>query len=218
MKSIPLTPPQSDQDRFRQIATHLTQVGYAILPAILPEALIDALLLHVQSLSEAEFQQAGTGRDLNYQVDTLVRGDEIRWLEGSHPATRTYLDWIETLRLSLNRQLFLGLFDYECHYAYYPVGSFYRKHLDAFRGSSNRVLSTVLYLNPLWEPDNGGELQIYSPDDELLATILPDYGTMVLFLSEVFPHAVLPVQKPRYSIAGWFRINTNLGANLDPPC
>lgn len=207
----------SDEDRFRQIASQLETTGYAILSEALPEPLIDSLLLHFKSLNEAEFKQAGTGRADGYHVSKGIRGDEIRWLDGQHPATRAYLDWVEQLRLTLNRHLFLGLFDYECHYACYPEGGFYRKHLDAFKGDTNRVLSTVLYLNPIWEPQDGGELIIYSDQEERLETVLPAYGKMVIFLSQVFPHEVLPVNKPRYSIAGWFRVNNNLGTNLDPP-
>lgn len=217
MKTRSILPLLSDEDRFRKISLSLETSGYVVLPSVLPEALVDSLLLHFKSLTDEEFKQAGTGRSTDYQVRKGIRGDAIRWLDGKHPATRAYLDWVEMLRLSLNRHLFLGLFDYECHYAYYPRGAFYRKHTDAFKGEANRILSTVLYLNPIWEADDGGELLMYSDREELLEKILPSYGKMVVFLSEVFPHEVLPVNKPRYSIAGWFRVNNNLGVNLDPP-
>lgn len=217
MKTAWLLPRQSDEDRFRQLALQLETTGYAILPTVLPEPLVDSLLLHFKSLNDDDFKRAGTGRATQYEVRSGIRGDEIRWLNGQHPATQAYLDWIEALRLQLNRYLFLGLFDYECHYAYYSEGAFYRQHVDAFKGETNRVLSTVLYLNPLWEPQDGGELVIYSDRQTRLATVLPTYGKLVMFLSEVFPHEVLPVRKPRYSIAGWFRVNSNLGVTLDPP-
>jgi SM-20-related protein len=217
LKTKSLLPQLSDEDRFRQIAAQLETTGYVMLPDILPETLVDSLLLHFKSLDDAEFKQAGTGRATDYQISKGIRGDEIRWLDGYHPATRAYLDWMETLRLNLNRHLFLGLFDYECHYACYPEGTFYRKHLDAFKGDTNRVLSTVLYLNPIWEPQDGGELLLYSSKDELLERVLPHYGKLIIFLSKVFPHEVLPVARRRYSIAGWFRVNSNLGVNLDPP-
>jgi len=37
---------------------------------------------------------------------------------------------IETLRMGLNRALYLGLFDYESHYAIYGAGAGYTKHSD----------------------------------------------------------------------------------------
>ena len=119
---------------------------------------------------------------------------------------------MEQLRRYLNRELFLGLFEYECHYAYYDVGAFYAKHLDAFKHNPNRIVSTVLYLNPNWKPGDGGELRLFAPQgteecDRPLMTIRPEYGTLVAFLSEDIPHEVVISHKPRYSIAGWFRIN-----------
>jgi SM-20-related protein len=115
---------------------------------------------------------------------------------------------MEVLRKGLNEQLFLGLFDYECHYARYETGGFYRTHLDAFSGKRNRVLSTTYYLNPDWTSDDQGELVLYAPDaKEKLATVTPTFNKMVLFMSERFPHEVLPTRALRHSVAGWFRIN-----------
>jgi len=64
----------------------------------------------------------------------------------------------------------------------------------------------VCYLNQYWMPDDCGELLIYSPyDDTLMETVPPDLATMVIFLSDVFPHEVAVTHRKRYSIAGWFR-------------
>ena len=64
---------------------------------------------------------------------------------------------MEELRVSLNEKLYLGLFDYECHYAIYGAGAHYEKHLDALAGQKNRLLSTVVYLNSQWAAADGGE-------------------------------------------------------------
>jgi SM-20-related protein len=40
---------------------------------------------------------------------------------------------------------------------------------------------------------------------------------MVLFLSEEIPHEVLPAHTDRASIAGWFRLNTSINNQIDPP-
>lgn len=203
---------------FDQIAAAIASSGYAILPSALPLPLLDALYILFSSFDETALKTAGTGRDDTYQVNQAIRQDEIFWLEHRFPETVAYQDWAETLRLNLNRRLFLGLFDYECHYAHYPVGAFYRKHIDAFQDSPNRVLSTVLYLNPDWHPGDGGELVLYDESGEKhLEIIAPTYGKLVVFLSQKFPHEVLPAQRSRHSIAGWFRINNNLGTHLDPP-
>jgi len=111
--------------------------------------------------------------------------------------------------------LFLGLFSFESHFAHYPPGAFYKTHLDAFKGESNRILSVVTYLNSGWLPDDGGEMVLYTETDSLSVT--PALSTLAIFLSEDFPHEVLPTQRDRYSIAGWFRLNTSIGDQIDPP-
>ena len=32
-----------------------------------------------------------------------------------------------------------------------------------------------------------------------------------------FPHEVLPAMRDRYAIAGWFRLNSSIANNIDPP-
>ena len=113
----------------------------------------------------------------------------------------------------MNQRCFLGLIDFEAHYARYQQGDFYQKHLDAFVGRSNRVLSTVCYLNTV---DQGGELVLYNEQDQLLTKVQPKAGTLVIFESCRFPHEVLPASQTRYSIAGWFRHNSSIQGQVDP--
>ncbi len=211
-------PPPANRKLYEDMAAGLATQGYAIVADALPAGLPDTLLSHVKSLNPAAFRPAGIGRARNHQLDRSVRGDSIHWLDNNDDAVRRYLAWTENLRLELNRRLFLGLFDYECHYAYYPPGAFYKRHVDAFKGDANRVVTTALYLNPQWTPQDGGELLLYPADgDAPIARIPPEYGTMVLFLSEDFPHEVATAHQPRYSISGWFRINNTVGNTIDPP-
>ena len=113
----------------------------------------------------------------------------------------------------------LGLFTFESHFAHYAPGAFYKTHLDAFRGQANRILSVVLYLNPDWADDEGGEMVLYQETEpnQKLFTVKPELGTLAVFLSEEFPHEVLPAKRDRYSIAGWYRVNTSTGNKVDPP-
>ncbi len=202
---------------FDQIADQLEDKGYIILPSLLPAELTDSLFNEVAQLNKAEFQDAGIGRDQQNQQNNFVRTDEIRWLNGETEAQAGFLEFMSTLRLELNRRLFLGLFDYECHFAHYAPGDFYKRHLDAFHGKSNRVLSTVVYLNPGWTPNDGGELLMYEQKQrEHFLKVTPMYGSCVIFLSERFPHEVLKANRDRYSIAGWFRINNSIGGVVDP--
>ncbi|WP_226876533.1 2OG-Fe(II) oxygenase [Microbulbifer hainanensis] len=211
-------------DPLDRIAHALRKDGYIVLPAPVSPATLGGMLRHFRSIDRDQFKRAGIGREEDHQLNRFVRSDRIFWLDDANPAVSSYLNWMETLRQGLNRRLFLGLFDYECHYAYYERGTFYKKHLDAFKGGTNRVVSTVLYLTPNWQPRDGGELAVYPPESPDAATaadplfkVAPRFGQMVIFLSEEFPHEVLTVNRPRYSVTGWFRVNGSLGDNIDPP-
>jgi SM-20-related protein len=208
-----------------RIASALRHEGYGVVDDALPVAVVDALGASLRRRSDDEFRRAGVGRDDDRRRAT-VRGDFINWLDGDDAPTRWFLDWAELLRLELNRLLFLGLFEHECHFAWYPAGSFYATHLDAFRGERNRRVSSVLYLNADWRPASGGELVLYRPIDGALTAetpltveriVAPRRATLVVFLSEEFPHEVLPALTPRYSIAGWYRTNASSSTRLDPP-
>ena len=218
MSALPVTTGPADGDLIDRIARSLETTGYIILPEVLPETIITGLFVHFKSLDSGDFIRAGIGHEADYKRNPFVRSDRIHWLDPDNPVTTVYFDWIERLRSGLNRRLFLGLFDYECHFAYYSQGAFYKKHLDAFQGNNSRVITTVLYLNPDWQPQDGGELVIYAPEsDQVLEQVVPTFGKMVIFLSEEFPHEVLPVNRSRYSLSGWFRVNNTLGDSLDPP-
>jgi SM-20-related protein len=77
----------------------------------------------------------------------------------------------------------------------------------SFKNSKNRVVTTVYYLNENWSEDDGGELVIYDEDNNYLTKVTPHANTLIVFLSDKFPHEVLPAKKKRFSIAGWFRVD-----------
>lgn len=195
---------------------HLVQHGYVIVPDFIAAEQATTMYHYAQRLNPGDWQQAGIGRADQYTTNTAVRQDKIRWLQRDFAAEASYLEIMDKLRLLINYELFMGLFDYECHLAHYPPGAYYRKHVDAFKGRSNRILTSVLYLNPDWQANDGGELVIYADDGEILETVLPQAGKLVLFLSERFVHEVLPGQRDRFSITGWFRHNNSIGGMIDP--
>ena len=195
-------------DIYDQIAEALTDKGYYIAPQLLPETITAALSQRVMQLNTDDFTTAGIGRRQAFQLNQQIRSDETRWLSVDNGTDSSYLDWMSNLRAELNQRLYMGLFKYEAHYAHYAPGAYYQRHLDAFKGQSNRVLTTLLYLNPDWQIAHGGELVIYHPEtDEVIEHILPEYGKFVVFLSEQFPHQVLKANRDRYSVSGWFHIN-----------
>ncbi|WP_417763794.1 2OG-Fe(II) oxygenase [Shewanella sp.] len=198
-----------DDALLNTIADALVSDGYLILRDVLPQQLTEALRVRVEEAPVEDFRLAAIGRGGEQQLNQDIRSDRIRWLEPSSEPDSSYTMIMESLREGLNQRLFMGLFDYESHYAWYRPGAFYQKHVDALRGSQNRILTTVFFLNHEWQAEQGGELKLYDEDDQLLHTILPEFGTLVIFLSERFPHEVCPTQRGRGSIAGWFRVSNS---------
>lgn len=190
---------------FSRVAQDIECQGYSINPHGLPTCLAENLL---DALMKQSFHSAGIGRGKYLVHDDSVRNDEICWITGESFAGQSWLNWCMELQVYLNRRLFLGLSSFESHFAHYHPNSYYRRHLDSFRGNANRILSLVVYLNKDWGEFDGGELVIYKDDADIEGVrVLPRWGTTVLFLSEKFPHEVLPSARDRYSIAGWYRLN-----------
>lgn len=207
-----------ETDFFEKIAQDIREKGFSINPCALPQALSEDLASHLRTMPQFNFEQAGIGRELEHNVNNFVRTDEICWINGESEAGRNWLEWNSKLQTYLNRRLFLGLFSFESHFAHYSPGDFYKRHLDAFKGEANRVLSVVVYLNHAWQPDEGGELVIYRDELDMEGIkVTPSFGTVVAFLSEEFPHEVLPAIRDRFSIAGWYRVNSSTADRVDPP-
>ncbi|NKQ09365.1 2OG-Fe(II) oxygenase [Pseudomonas sp. SST3] len=155
--------------------------------------------------AEGELLPAGVGRGEEQAVREGIRGDHIHWLEeGQAEVCDAYLALMDGLRQMLNRELFLGLEEFECHFALYPPGAFYQTHLDRFRDDDSRCVSAVLYLNPNWQPADGGELRMHFADGSS-RDIPPQAGDLLIFMSGDFPHEVLVTRSDRMSLTGWFR-------------
>ncbi|WP_263144549.1 2OG-Fe(II) oxygenase [Pseudomonas sp. RIT-PI-AD] len=197
--------PFADTPLLSRIADDLAERGWSRQHAFLPEALTLELAHECrQRAARGALEPAAVGRGDAQHVREGVRGDLIQWLEpGQSAACDRYLAHMETLRQGLNQTLFLGLEDFESHFALYPPGAFYEKHLDRFRDDDRRTLSAALYLNPGWQPQDGGALRLYLDEGE--HEVLPEAGCLVLFLSASLPHEVLPAHRERLSLTGWFR-------------
>ena len=195
----------SDTDIAGKIAAGLQARDWVIHHGFIDSARCARLRTEAEALRAAgHFRAAGIGQAAERHSD--IRSDELLWIEpGLAPEADAVLQQeFEMLRQALNTAAFLGLHEFEGHYAVYPRGAAYARHLDRFREDNRRVISVVLYLNDAWESADGGELKLY-PDGSDVVTVLPEAGTLVCFLSESMPHEVLPSRCPRLSLTGWFR-------------
>lgn len=199
--------------QIEQLLDHMAAHGYAMMDHWLSEA--EILTLHNEALALQDTHQltaAGTGE--HKQLHREIRGDAIHWIEPALASNvqHVYLDKMQALQSSLNAHFFLGLFEFETHFAVYPPGAVYRKHLDQLRGSDARQVSAILYLNPGWTSADGGALRLYLDDQAKPSEIdiLPIAGRLVVFLSGRFFHEVLPSRRQRVSLTGWFRTRSRL--------
>ncbi len=185
-----------------QLALH----GWSQQNAFLSPSLTLALAAECRQHAKAgALLPAGTGRAAGHALQPALRGDRMRWLEpGQSSACDSYLSIMDTLRVALNRDFFLGLDNFESHFAAYAPGARYGRHIDRFRDDDLRTISVVVYLNAEWEEEDGGALRLH-PEGLPQHDISPDGSRLVLFLSADMAHEVLPATRDRISLAGWFR-------------
>ena len=193
------------------IASELATQGWAMRRGFISHAEVAELRERLATWwEEGELRHAGIGRGATFQVREDIRGDYVRWLDFSTGGTFSAFhdEHIEPLRAAVNRHLMLGIFEYEAHVTVYPPGAFYKRHVDQFQGAAHRKLSVILYLNDEgWSADDGGQLRLFIPadDGEKIVDVLPEGGTLVVFLSHEIAHEVLPTKRERFSLTGWFR-------------
>jgi SM-20-related protein len=159
---------------------------------------------------EDKFKKAAVGNRTNEIIIRSVRGDIILWIDETkaNQAEAFFFDKINELIRYLNRTCFLGILHKEFHYALYPTGTYYKRHIDTFHNDDRRKLSIVCYLNDEdWQAENGGELILYlnKEGQEEEKVIYPFPGRVVIFESQLIEHEVKPVNTKRLSITGWLK-------------
>ncbi|GAA5784612.1 hypothetical protein GCM10007860_24520 [Chitiniphilus shinanonensis] len=187
---------------FDNVADRLADSGWALWPGFLDASETEALIALSHGRREA-FQHAAIGRAGGRARNEAIRGDDVLWLDSDDPDVQTLLDRLGDLQATLNRGLYLGLATLECHFAVYPAGAFYKRHLDQHRGQDTRAVTVVIYLNHDWLPEQGGQLRLYTEAGPV--DVQPQGGTLVAFLSDRFEHEVMPATRERLSVSGWFR-------------
>ena len=177
--------------------------GYAIADGFL--SISEAATLRgevMQRYAEGELSRARTGSGPNIRIVENVRGDHIQWVEPSNLDFPYFFERVTAVMDLIRTTCFVPVHYSEMHFAVYPVGAYYKRHLDVFAAHKSRKISMVCYL-----PEYGGQLRMYLPDEtgaESHLDIDPIAGRLVVFRSELMEHEVLPALRERCSITGWF--------------
>lgn len=191
----------------------LVEQGFFIVDNACPVWLFENLM-HESKQLDAEFQQAKIAQG---GLNQTIRGDSTRWLQPEDSTGCVYLALLEKLGQHLNQQLYSGIRRVEAHYATYAAGDFYTLHRDNplchQAGAESalqqlRVISTVFYLNPIWQADWQGELHLQDQQQHW-HRISPLPNRLVIFQSNLL-HEVCPATHERRSIAGWLRHDAGL--------
>jgi SM-20-related protein len=199
---------ESENEKINELVSLVYSNRFAVIPDFFNESEIDTLL-NIFLLHESDLTEAGIGKQKEFTKSKAIRSDKIFWIEKEkNPVLDTiFFESIDEISTSLNRRCFLGLNNYEFHFAKYEPGTFYKRHKDAFRSDDARKISVILYLNKNWKAGDGGELKIYLNDAEL--SVEPKAGTLVIFESDI-EHEVLQSNTDRLSITGWLKNNRTL--------
>ena len=196
--------------RDTEIAESLFSEGWAVADNFISKRMAEELRREIDLLdSQNQLKPAQIGHENTQKLDTERRSDRIYWLQPTACpiVMRRYFHRMEELRLAINREFMIGLFELEAHATVFDPGKHYEKHLDCFQDDDSRLVTAVLYLNKDWKNEDGGALRIYldADDDTQYRDIQPVAGRLVTFLSNEFYHQVLPTQRRRISLTGCYR-------------
>ncbi len=199
--------PFEENPLYERIISDMLSHNYSIIDDFFSEEEIAILRESlIEKYKEDAFKKSAIGNRVNEVIKKAVRGDIILWIDERtlNKAEELFFKKINTLINYLNTTCFLGINHKEFHYAIYPKGAFYKRHLDTFQNDDRRKLSIVCYLNSEdWKPENGGELVLYLDHEDKV--IFPFPGKVVIFESQKIEHEVKPVITPRLSITGWLK-------------
>ena len=190
--------------QLNKLADQIAENGFAVIDDFLSNEEIDSVLA-LQGFKNGllQFKKAGIGKNQDKQINEAIRGDYIQWIDpnNAEPPLLTYLDRLKQVIAFVNQSLFLSLKDCEVHQTIYPIGSFYKRHLDQFKKDDHRKLSVICYLNKDWKEADGGQLRMFIGHES--KDILPVAGRLVCFRSDLLEHEVLPATRERLSLTGW---------------
>ncbi|HKJ44315.1 MAG TPA: 2OG-Fe(II) oxygenase [Balneolales bacterium] len=196
--------------RYNILIDQISETGWGYINSMFPDDYLRELINKERELwNEGAFHRAKVGIGTHEQLRSEIRTDHVLWLNQDNltPKQEIYWNEIDRLRKLLNEAFYIGLKKFEAHFAIYPPGSFYKKHLDQFKNVNERIISCILYLNEDWKSSFGGQLRIFTNadhEDEYI-DIDPLQGTFVCFRSDQIYHEVLPANKERFSITGWLK-------------
>eukprot|EP00656_Telonema_subtile_P031299 TRINITY_DN34266_c0_g1_i2.p1 TRINITY_DN34266_c0_g1~~TRINITY_DN34266_c0_g1_i2.p1 ORF type:complete len:305 (+),score=95.90 TRINITY_DN34266_c0_g1_i2:289-1203(+) len=194
----------------------LKEQGWALLKGVLEDQVLRELRGQAEELVQGnKLKEAGMSKQASHWKDSSTRGDMTMWLhEDEHDWAKPLFGAARRVRRELG-----GMMDMarparapEVQLAYYPPnGSHYVRHRDAFpermaEAKSTRKMTMIVYTSEAWQPEHGGQLRLFEerPGGEQQHEVAPEAGTVLIFLSDLIEHEVLPNFSERFAYTMWF--------------
>ena len=143
------------------------------------------------------------------------RGDLMKWVSTDpkpKPPLAAVLAAVDELVGALSLEPLLAddlgagkmLVRHEMQCTCYPGnGARYVRHVDDAQYHKSRRLTCIVYANPGWHKEHGGELRCHVKSGT--RDVAPLHGRLILFWSDSrCPHEVLPAYRERYAVSIWF--------------
>lgn len=206
----------------------LNTKGYIIKDNFMGNDKCLTVLQEAEKLREkGMLKKAGMGSGENYWKDSNTRGDEVLWLNSILDPCQTpevekssmehlisLVKQIDLIRTQLNQSCDFGSEKTQVHLTCYPgEGARYVRHLDAFKGGSERRLTCIYYLNSNWTSKAGGSLRLYQGIPDMQETRLSSVPE-ISGDSGSAPRTVIP---PTPASTPRSVISDNSGSSTIPP-
>jgi len=211
----------------RQITEHsFTVLDGFFLPAVADE--VRGAVAGAHCHGELNEVSIVNGKSGEREINVGLRGDLVKWADSEDAGfecLKRYTVLLGTFVSELAERLpSLQCINSQskCMATCYPPGARYTAHVDhdgKCESTKSRRLTCILYLNPDWAPNDGGELAIYKPAsledqrmvrDPPLAKVAPLHNRLVVFLPDWrVPHEVLAASVERYALTTWFTESTS---------
>ena len=137
------------EDLLDHISQEIYSNSYVVVDNFVDEAFRMALLKEqTDLLNQGQFIKAAIGKGDQKQVRAEIRSDEVLWMDPTNLSPLQAIFWAKVAEVKqvLNRRCFLGLKSFEGHFARYPIGSFYKRHLDQFHAVPHRIAVSYTHL------------------------------------------------------------------------
>ena len=131
---------------YERIIGDIAHQKYCVIDHFFDDTEVDILRTSLlEKYQEDAFKKAAIGNKFDEVIAKSIRGDVILWMDEAraNPSESLFFNKINHLVNYLNKTCFMGILHKEFHYAIYPKGTFYKRHLDTFKNDDRRKLSFV---------------------------------------------------------------------------